>query len=187
MMNNKDAIRVCPVERAGGLDNWVRRWLQNPRKILTPYVNEGMTVLDMGCGSGFFSLEMANMVGESGEVIAVDLQEGMLNKVRRKIAGTQLETRVALHQCQSDSIGVTNLVDFVLAFYMVHEVPNSEALFRELRSILKPNGKMLIVEPKIHVSPAAFEVMVNHLENIGLVVLERPTIFFSRGVVVGVK
>jgi len=186
-MSKVDALRVCPVERAGGLDNWVRRWLQNPRKFLAPYVSKGMTVLDMGCGPGFFSLEMASMVGVSGEVIAVDLQEGMLNKVRRKIAGTRLEKRVALHQCQSDSIGVTNLVDFVLAFYMVHEVPNSDALFRELRSILKPNGKMLIVEPKFHVSPKAFEVMVNQLESMGLEVLERPRVFFSRSVVVGVK
>lgn len=187
MMSKKEAIRVCPVERAGGLDNWVRRWLQNPRKILAPYVSEGMTVLDMGCGPGFFSLEMAKMVGESGELIAVDLQEGMLNKLRLKIAGTPLERRVALHRCQSDSIGVTNLVDFVLVFYMVHEVPNPEALFKELRSILKPNGKMLIVEPKFHVSSDAFEVMLNQLENTGLEVMERPTIFFSRSVVVGAK
>ncbi|HUW04710.1 MAG TPA: class I SAM-dependent methyltransferase [Williamwhitmania sp.] len=185
-MSKVDALRVCPVERAGGLDNWVRRWLQNPRKILAPYVSKGMVVLDMGCGPGFFSVEMAKMVGVSGEVIAVDLQEGMLNKVRRKIAGTQLEKRVTLHQCRRDSIGVTNLVDFVLAFYMVHEVPNPEALFRELKSILKPNGKMLIVEPKFHVSPEAFEVMVNQLENMGLEVLERPRVFFSRSVVVGV-
>ncbi|HUX54896.1 MAG TPA: class I SAM-dependent methyltransferase [Williamwhitmania sp.] len=182
-MSKEDALRVCPVERAGGLDNSVRRWLQNPQKILASYVSDGMTVLDMGCGPGFFSLEMAKMVGESGEVIAVDLQEGMLNKVRHKIAGTQLEKRVALHQCHRDSIGVTNLVDFVLAFYMVHEVPNSDGLFRELRSILKPNGKMLIVEPKFHVSPEAFEVMVSRLESIGLVVLERPRVFFSRSVV----
>lgn len=186
-MSNADALRVCPVERAGGLDNWVRRWLQNPRKILAPYVSKGMTVLDMGCGPGFFSLEMANMVGLSGEVIAVDLQEGMLNKVRRKIEGARLETRVALHQCQSDSIGVTNLVDFVLAFYMVHEVPNPEALFRELRSILKPNGKMLIVEPKIHVSQKAFEVMLNQLAGMGFEVLEQPMVFFSRSVVVSAK
>jgi ubiquinone/menaquinone biosynthesis C-methylase UbiE len=69
---------VCPVERAGSLDSKIRRWLQNPQKILVPYVREEMTVLDIGCGPGLFSVEMARMVGKSGRVIAVDLQEGML-------------------------------------------------------------------------------------------------------------
>jgi hypothetical protein len=58
--------RVCPVERAGSLDNRFRRLLQNPRKILGPYIEEGMTVLDLGCGPGFFSIEIAQMVGKSG-------------------------------------------------------------------------------------------------------------------------
>lgn len=58
--------RVCPVERAGHLDNRIRRWLQNPQKILRPYIEEGMTVIDVGCGPGFFSIEMAQMVGKSG-------------------------------------------------------------------------------------------------------------------------
>ena len=83
--------RVCPVERAGSLDNRIRRWLQNPRKILEPYIKEGMTVLDVGCGPGFFSIEIAQLVGKSGRVIAADLQEGMLQKLRDKIRGTELE------------------------------------------------------------------------------------------------
>ncbi len=51
--------RVCPVALSGSLDNSIRRWLQNPKKILSPYIKEGMTVLDVGCGPGFFSIEMA--------------------------------------------------------------------------------------------------------------------------------
>lgn len=75
---NNSKNRVCPVERAGSLDNIFRRWLQNPWKILRPYIKEGMTVLDFGCGPGYFTIAMAQMVGTSGWVIAVDLQEGML-------------------------------------------------------------------------------------------------------------
>ena len=70
--------RVCPVERAGSLDNRFRRWLQDPRKILSPHIKEGMTVLDLGCGPGYFTIDIAQMVGKSGRVIAADLQEGML-------------------------------------------------------------------------------------------------------------
>ena len=79
--------RVCPVELAGSLDNKIRRWLQDPRKILAPYVKEGMTALDIGCGPGFFSIEMAKMVGRNGKVISADLQEGMLKKLGKKIKG----------------------------------------------------------------------------------------------------
>ena len=86
--------RVCPVALSGSLDNSIRRWLQNPRKILGPYIKEGMTVLDVGCGPGFFTIEMARMVGKSGRAIAADMQEGMLQKVKEKIKGTVLEDRI---------------------------------------------------------------------------------------------
>ncbi len=55
--------KVCSVELAGGLDNKFRRFLQNPQKILKPYLKEGMTVLDLGCGPGFFTIEIAKMIG----------------------------------------------------------------------------------------------------------------------------
>ena len=61
---------VCPVEKAGGFDSGIRKLLQRPKKILGNYAREGMTVLDLGCGPGFFSVEMAEMVGASGKVIS---------------------------------------------------------------------------------------------------------------------
>jgi ubiquinone/menaquinone biosynthesis C-methylase UbiE len=81
-MNNENNIRVCPVEKAGMLDNSVRRLLQNPKKILEPYIYNGMTILDLGCGPGFFSIEIAKLLTDSGKVIAADLQEEMLDKIR---------------------------------------------------------------------------------------------------------
>ncbi len=112
--SKQNNTHICPVERAGGLDNRIRRWLQNPQKILRPYITEGMTVLDVGCGPGFLSLDMAHRVGKSGRVIASDLQEGMLQKVKEKIKGTELEERIVLHKCGENKIGVSEPVDFVL-------------------------------------------------------------------------
>ena len=126
--------RVCPVALSGSLDNSIRKYLQNPQKILRPYIAEGMTVLDVGCGPGFFTIEMARMVGKSGRVIAADLQEGMLQKVKEKVKGTELEERILLHKCGENNIGVSEPVDFVLLFYMVHEVPNKEHFFNEIRN-----------------------------------------------------
>lgn len=173
---------VCPVERAGGLDNSIRRWLQNPKQLLRPYIMEGTDVLDLGCGPGFFSIEIAKLLNNSGKVIAADLQEGMLDKVRQKIQGTALERKITLHQCQEQSIGLTVKVDFILAFYMVHEVPDRQKLLEELKTLLKPGGKILIVEPKFHVSKKSFESLLIEIEKAGLKVTSNPKITFSRAV-----
>jgi len=69
-----DTDLVCPVEKAGILDNRLRRLVQDPKIILKPYLKEGMIALDVGCGPGYFSLDMARMVGKTGRVIACDLQ-----------------------------------------------------------------------------------------------------------------
>jgi ubiquinone/menaquinone biosynthesis C-methylase UbiE len=177
--------RVCPVALAGGLDNRIRRWFQNPLTILKPYIKEGMTVLDIGCGPGFFSIPLARLAGKPGRVIAADLQEGMLQKLRSKIKGTELEDRITLHQCKEDKIGVTEKVDFILAFYMVHEIPNQLNFFNELASILEPNGRVFVVEPLFHVSKKAFEETVQLARNAGLLPIERPSVIFSRAVIFG--
>ncbi len=171
---------VCPVERAGSLDNRIRRWLQDPHKIVGTYIEEGMTVLDLGCGPGFFSIDMAQMVGKSGRVIAADLQEGMLQKLRDKIQGTELEERITLHKCEENKIGVSEEIDFVLAFYVVHEVPNQEDLFNEIGVILKPKGQVLIVEPPFHVSKSAFEETIRKARNAGFTLIERPKVLLSK-------
>jgi len=174
---------ICPVERAGTLDNKIRRWLQNPQKILKPYIEEGMTVLDVGCGPGFFTLDMAQMVGKSGRVIAADLQEGMLQKIRDKINGTDIEERIILHKCEENRIGVSDHVDFVLLFYMVHEIPNKEALFNEIRSIHNPNGQILMVEPPFHVSKSAFKETIRQATDIGYKEIKGPYVLFSKTVI----
>lgn len=177
------STRICPVEKAGSLDNRIRRWLQNPKKILRPYIKEGMTVLDFGCGPGFFSVELARMVGESGRVIAADLQEGMLHKLRDEIKVTEIENRITLHKCEENKIGVSERVDFILAFYVVHEVPEKEKLFTEFAAMLKPSGQVLIVEPPFHVSNKAFEETIKKANAAGFTEVERPKVMFNKAVI----
>jgi ubiquinone/menaquinone biosynthesis C-methylase UbiE len=181
---NDRKTRVCPVEMAGSLDLKIRRWFQNPRRILRPHIVEGMTALDLGCGPGFFSIDMAQMVGKSGRVIAADLQEGMLRKLGDKIRGTELEERITLHKCEVDKIGLSEEVDFILAFYMVHEVPDQEAFFNEIRSIIKRQGRVFIVEPSFHVSKAVFERTMGRARDAGFSLVEkRPKALLSRTVI----
>jgi len=171
-MNNNETY-VCPVEYAGGLEVWFRRWVHSPRRILGPYIKEGMTVLDVGCGPGYFSLVMAEMVGGAGRVFAADLQDGMLQKVRTKIQGTPLERRVILHKCDQNRVGVTEKIDFALAFYMVHEIPDKASFFAEMSALLKTDGRLLLVEPPFHVSRAAFDQTLVIARDAGLELVEK--------------
>ncbi|MFH1195224.1 MAG: methyltransferase domain-containing protein [bacterium] len=163
----EDKNRVCPVELAGSLDNKLRRWVQNPNKILAPYIKEGMKVLDIGCGPGFFSIEAAMMVGKTGKVYAADMQEGMLQKIKTKIQGTALEQIVVLHITGQDKINLPEKVDFILVFYMLHEVPGKEKFFMELKNTLANSGKIFIVEPLGHVTKKDFEFSMNLARNAG--------------------
>jgi ubiquinone/menaquinone biosynthesis C-methylase UbiE len=173
---------ICPAEFAGTLDNPLRRIIHNPGKILASFITKGMTVIDLGCGPGYFTIDLARLVGEGGKVIAADLQQEMLDRVIRKIKGTDLESRILIHKCQDDKTGLSEKADFVLAFWMIHEVPDRQRLFGELKSILKSGGRILIIEPKIHVTGKSFRKMILLLESAGFAIIERPKICLSRSV-----
>ena len=123
------------------------------------------------------------MVGRSGRVIASDVQKGMLQKLRDKIQGTGLEERITLHLCEEDKVGVSVNVDFVLAFYMIHEVPNPKKFFEEIKSISKPGGQMLIVEPPFRVSKRAFEETIRKARDAGWEPVEGPKVPLSKAVI----
>ena len=175
-----DSSRICPWWLAPALDNPIRRLIHNPDKILGVYIESGQKVLDLGCGSGTFTLAMARMVGETGKVIAVDVQNEMLQIVRKKADKERLESRIITHKSEPDRIGISEVVDFALAFYMVHEVPNAKAFLKEIASLLKQDGKLLIVEPKFHVSASSFKRTLEAALMAGLKPIAEPKISFSR-------
>ena len=84
---------VCPWWGGYFIDNRLRRWLHNPEQILAPYVSPGMTAMDFGCGMGMFSIAMAKLVGDKGRVIAVDLQQKMLDVLQKR--ARRPESRIA--------------------------------------------------------------------------------------------
>ncbi len=174
---------VCPARFAGSLDNFIRRWIHKPFVILKPYIKTGMDVLDLGCGPGYFTTELAEMVGDEGKVIAADLQQEMLDRMAMKIMAAGLEKRMEAHLCKADSTGLSRKFDFILAFWMIHEVPDQLKLFSELRSLLKPGGRLLIAEPKIHVTSKSFNSMLGKAMQEGFKLVETPAISISRAVV----
>ena len=159
---------VCSHKFAFFLDNRLRRLFQNPRKIVGPYITPGDTVLDIGCGPGFFTIDMAKLVGATGRVVAIDLQAHMLKHVQNKAARHGISTCIEYHQCAGHSLGLDTAADFILAFYMVHETPDPGRFLGEVRNLLKPNGRFLAVEPKLHVGQTQFEEMVASAARVGL-------------------
>lgn len=174
------AERVCPWWLAYVLDNPLRRLVHNPGAILDGLVNPGDTVVDLGCGSGLFTLELVRQVGEDGQVIAVDIQDEMLQRVGRRAKRARLAPRIRLHRSQPHSIGLDQRADFVLAFAKVHEVPDQRAFLSQARVLLKPTARFLLVEPKLHVSGEAFETTVETASDVGLELLASPEVRLSR-------
>jgi len=82
--------------------------------------------------------------------------------------------RMEFHQCQANAPGLNQKVDFILAFYMIHETPDAKGCLREMRKLLKPGGKMLVVEPKMHVNQELFETMQGEAKDVGFKILEIP-------------
>jgi ubiquinone/menaquinone biosynthesis C-methylase UbiE len=95
---------------------------------------------------------MEEMAGRNGKVISVDVQDEMLDMSRQKSEKAMLWSRTVFHKAQLDKIGILEKVDFTLVFHMFHEVHDKERFLREGASLLKPDGKFLIVEPNFHVS-----------------------------------
>jgi ubiquinone/menaquinone biosynthesis C-methylase UbiE len=174
------AHHLCPWWLAYTFDNPLRRFIHRPEVMFSGLVQKGMTVMDIGCGMGYFSIALAGIVGPQGLVIAVDLQRQMLDVLRKRADRAGVGDRIRLHQCEASSLGVETRVDFALAFWVVHETPDAHALFGQIASLLKPGGKLLIAEPKLHVTAEDFQEILTAAGKAGLRVESRPPVALSR-------
>ncbi|MBC8205430.1 class I SAM-dependent methyltransferase [bacterium] len=187
-MENEEIGHVCPPSVVKWLNSPLRKLIQNPRKIMRKYVRNGDTVIDLGCGGGFFAAALAEMVGEEGKVIAVDLQEDMLNITRDFAVKKGVLDRIILHRCKTDDIGLSDeKADFAIAFYVVHEVPNRSSFFKQVKNFLKINAHFMLIEPKHHVNKPQFEQILKEAETAGLKYIMPIKVWGSRGMLFGLE
>lgn len=172
--------RVCPWWLGRLLASPVRRWLgQDPFKILSPYVHEGMTVLEPGPGMGFFTLPLAKLVGTSGRVIAVDVQPKMIEGLKKRAIKAGLSERIEYRVCSPNTMGLKDLdgaIDFTLAFAMVHELPEMDPFFSEVARASKPKAHVLLAEPRGHVDELKFNEELRTADFVNLRVEAKPAI-----------
>jgi ubiquinone/menaquinone biosynthesis C-methylase UbiE len=178
----KDNTHVCPWWLCFTFDNPVRKIIHDPVKILSPYVHKGDTAIDIGPGMGYFSIPMAELVGTTGRVTAIDIQPKMLSALMGRAHKKGLSDRIKTHLANPDSIGFHEKADFILAFWMVHEVPDQQRFLSEIRNIIKPDGQFLMVEPVMHVSMKYFSREIETAKVLGFSVKESPKIRMSRSV-----
>jgi ubiquinone/menaquinone biosynthesis C-methylase UbiE len=177
------ACHVCPAWSSWfTIANPLRRLQHPPEKILGPHLKAGMTMLDVGCGVGWFSVPAARMVGPQGRIVAVDLQQGMLDKLMRRAAKAGVADRIEPHRCEVDRLGVQAQADFALAFAMVHEVPDAPRLLAEVAACLKPGSRLLLAEPKMHVNQKMFDAEVSAATAVGLAMIDQPKVGGCRAV-----
>jgi len=174
--------RICPWWFAYTFDNPLRRFLHDPAKLLSPHVREGMIVADIGCGMGYFSIALATLVGDAGTVIAVDVQQEMLDRTRRRAERAGVARRIRPVLAAHDDLGFREPVDFVLAFWMAHETEDARRFFDQVFAILKEQGKMLIAEPKMHVGRRRFHEIVQAACDAGFRYCGAPAVRLSRAV-----
>jgi ubiquinone/menaquinone biosynthesis C-methylase UbiE len=174
---------ICPWWLGYALASPLRRLMHDPRAILSPFVSEGMAVLEPGPGMGFFTLELARLVGPRGRVVAIDAQPRMLAALRKRADRAGLLDRIDLRKARDTRMGTEDLraaVDVLLAFAVVHELPDIAGFFVESRQTLKVGGKGLVAEPTGHVSEEAFAATLALAEKAGFSVEPGPAIRHSR-------
>jgi len=174
---------VCPWWFVRTFDNPARRLFQRPDKILGDLVRPGDSCADIGCGIGYFTIPMARLAGAHGRVTAVDLQPRMLAGVRTRAERAGVLARIQLHLAEASGLHLDGTFDFVLAFWMVHEVPDQHSFLSEIGRAMTPGGRLLLVEPVGHVSRASFEQTVEVAKQAGLTEESRPHVSLSRAAV----
>ena len=126
------------------LDNPIRRLTQPPSELIDKLgVTPNDVVVDFGCGPGFFTIELAK---RSKRVVAIDISPEMLKKVESKATKAKVSN---LQFLQSDGKNIQlkdDAVDLILLVTVYHEVGDNEIVLKEFHRVLKPTGKLAIVE-----------------------------------------
>jgi len=109
-------------------------------------VEEGMAVLDVGCGPGRVAIPAAGRVGSSGRVVALDVQEGMLRRLEERIAELGIGNVEPVHAGAGEGAITENTFDRALLVTVLGEIPRREEALREIYESLKPGAILSITE-----------------------------------------
>jgi ubiquinone/menaquinone biosynthesis C-methylase UbiE len=127
-----------------------RRFVDIRKPMERAGIKEGQTILDFGCGPGFYTIAAAKMVGAKGKVYALDIHPLAMRSVEKKAKKEGL-TNITTILSDRDTGLPDQSIDVALAYDMIHMVKDKQALARELHRILKPNGLLSVIVGHIQV------------------------------------
>jgi len=153
---------IAPVMGVGGAD-----WLERPEReseeapsiaIQALKIQPGQVVADIGAGSGYYTVRLAQAVGPTGKVFATDIQPGMLDLLVRNVAKAKLGNVVPTLGTPDDPKLPPGSLDLALMVDVYHELAAPQAFIRKLRAALKPNGRLVLLEfrkedPRVPIRP----------------------------------
>jgi ubiquinone/menaquinone biosynthesis C-methylase UbiE len=132
---------------------------ENPEEMLEQLkVQPGMTVCDMGCGDGYYTIELARRVGPTGKVIAVDIQPEMLQELSRRCEQNNLKNVDMILGLPHDPKLPEGKLDLILMVDVYHEFSNPIEMLESMRNSLKKDGRIALVEfrgedPQVPIKP----------------------------------
>jgi ubiquinone/menaquinone biosynthesis C-methylase UbiE len=142
--------QIAPVMGAAGagwLDRPEREAEEAPDQALDSLgIRAGMTVADVGAGTGYMALRMARRVGPTGKVYANDLQPEMLQKLRARSQREKLANVETVQGTEADPKLPSNTMDLVLLVDVYHEFSEPQAMLAKIRESLKPEGRLVLLE-----------------------------------------
>lgn len=142
--------RIAPVMSAAGAD-----WLDRPERAIEEQpgkaldaldLKPGMTIADIGAGTGYMTLRIARRVAPSGLVYGVDIQPEMIRRLEANAARAGLtDIQPVLGDAKNPKLP-DNAIDLALMVDVYHELAEPQAMLRALRVALKPEGRLVLLE-----------------------------------------
>jgi ubiquinone/menaquinone biosynthesis C-methylase UbiE len=154
--------QIAPVMGVGGAD-----WLVRPERVEEERpddalkaigIAKGSTVADVGAGVGYYSAKLARLVGPQGKVFANDIQQGMLDRLRRNMANMKITNVIPILGGEDNPNLPKDTMDLILMVDVYHEFSKPVAMIDRLRESLKPDARLVLLEyreedPKVPIRP----------------------------------
>ena len=153
---------IAPVMGVGGAG-----WLERPEReseeapsiaIRALELKKGQVVADIGAGSGYYTMRMADAVGPAGKVYATDIQTGMLDIVRRRVTAARLTNVETVLSAPDNPKLPADTLDLAIMVDVYHELSAPQEFIRRLRPALKRTGRLVLLEfrkedPRVPIRP----------------------------------
>lgn len=138
---------VMGVDGAPWLERAERENEERPRRaVRLLHLKPGMTVADIGAGSGYYTELLSRAVGPSGKVFAVDIQPGMIRLIEERMRREKLDNVKPILGLAADPKLPDGSIDLALMVDVYHEFSDPQAMLRRVRSALRPGGRLVLLE-----------------------------------------